>query len=79
MKPEGGEEELRKYETIFILKPNLNEADAKQHVETVKALITDNGGTVTSVEEWGKKKLAYEIKKEKYGNYVFIVFEAIPS
>jgi small subunit ribosomal protein S6 len=70
---------VRKYETIFIIVTNLNEADTKAQIEAVKKFITDNQGTIVTVEDWGKKKLAYEIKKEKYGNYVFVTFDSEPK
>ena len=59
---------MRKYETIFVAHPSLDE-------EAVKALIEKFGGEITNVDEWGKKKLAYEIQKMKEGYYYFIQFE----
>ena len=45
-------------------------------VESVKELITRFGGTITNVDEWGKRKLAYEIQKMREGYYYFIQFDA---
>ncbi len=70
---------MRKYETIFILKPDLNDEEVKPHVEKVKNIIEKNGGEILAVDDWGKKKLAYEIKKQKYGRYLYISFNADPG
>ena len=63
------------YETVFILSTSLSEEDLKAMVEKFTALIADNG-TVGSVEEWGKRRLAYEINDEQDGYYVLINFTA---
>ena len=69
---------MNKYETIFIVNPNVEEAGVKELIEKFSNII-NNDGKVESVEELGKKKLAYEIKKNSEGNYVLINFEAAPS
>lgn len=62
-----------KYETIFIVNPKLDEESTKAIVERFKQLITDNG-TITEIDEWGKRRLAYEINDEREGYYVLINF-----
>ena len=69
---------MNKYETIFIVNPNVEEAGVKGLIEKFSNII-NNEGKVESVEELGKKKLAYEIKKNSEGIYVLINFEAEPS
>ena len=69
---------MNKYETIFIVNPNVEEAGVKALEEKFSNII-NNAGKVESVEELGKKKLAYEIKKNSEGIYVLINFEAEPS
>ena len=69
---------MNKYETIFIINPNVEENALNELTEKFSALI-NNDGKVESVEELGKKKLAYEIKKNSEGIYVLINFEAAPS
>ncbi len=69
---------MNKYETIFIINPNVEDTGAKALIEKFSTLINSDG-KVESVEELGKKKLAYEIKKHKEGNYVVINFEANPE
>ena len=61
------------YETIIIINSNLDEAATKATVEKFTTLISENG-TVESTEEWGKKKLAYPIKKQNEGYYVLVNF-----
>ena len=58
------------YECLYIIRPALTEEDVAGINEKVKAVVERNGGSVTKVENWGKKKLAYEVKKEKKGLYV---------
>ena len=67
-----------KYETVFILNTKKGEEVINQLVEKFKNLISDNG-TVTNVDEWGKRKLAYPIEDETEGYYTLIEFEANPE
>lgn len=69
---------MNKYETVFIINPNVEDAGVKALIEKFSNLI-NNDGKVEKVDELGKKKLAYEIKKNKEGNYVVINFEANPE
>ena len=67
---------MRKYETIFILHPSLDEEAVKANIEKFKGVIENGGGTIENVDFWGKRKLAYEIAKVKEGFYTLINFEA---
>ena len=67
---------MRKYETIFILHPSLDEEAVKVNIEKFKGVIENGGGTVENVDFWGKRKLAYEIAKVNEGFYTLINFEA---
>lgn len=69
---------MNKYETVFIINPEVEDAGVKTLVEKFSNLI-NNDGKVEKVEELGKKKLAYDIKKHTEGNYVVINFEANPE
>ena len=69
---------MNKYESVIIVNPNVDEAGLKALEEKFKGLINANG-KVESVENMGKKKLAYEVKKNKEGYYVIINFEAQPE
>ena len=67
---------MRKYETIFILHPSLDEEAVKANIEKFKGVIENGGGTVENVDFWGKRKLAYEIAKVSEGYYTLINFTA---
>ena len=67
---------MRKYETIFILHPSLDEEAVKANIEKFKGVIENGGGTVENVDFWGKRKIAYEIAKVNEGFYTLINFEA---
>lgn len=58
------------YELVFIFKPDFQEDEFSQALSKVNDFITKIGGTVTETNPWGKRKLAYPIKKQTEGNYV---------
>ncbi len=66
---------LNSYETIFIIDAGLEEDKTKALIEKFTALIAANG-TVESVDEWGKRKLAYEIADRTEGYYVLVNFKS---
>ena len=66
---------LKQYETVFIATPVLSDAQMKEAVEKYTKLITDNGGEIVNVEDWGLKKLAYPIQKKTTGFYHLIEFK----
>ena len=67
---------MNKYELALVVSAKVEDEVRDAVVEKAKEYITRFGGTVTDVEDWGKKKLAYEIQKMKEGFYYFIHFEA---
>lgn len=69
---------MRKYETLFIIRPSVEEEARVAIIEKFKAII-EKDGEVQEVNEWGMKKLAYEIKKFKEGYYVLVNFLANPD
>lgn len=69
---------MRKYEVIYIVKPTIEEERRKEILEIAKEVIGANG-TVTEVEEMGKRRLAYEIKNNTEGYYTVISYEADTS
>ena len=70
---------LNKYESIYIINPEVDAEGIKGLVEKFNALIESEGGKVTETNEWGMKKLAYPIKKFTQGYYVLVNFEAKPE
>ena len=67
---------MHKYELAVVLNAKLEEDDKVASLDKVKALIERFGGQITNVDDWGKKRLAYEIQKMSEGFYYFIHFEA---
>ena len=61
---------MTKYEIMYILNSTLDEETRKSTIESLNKILTDNGATVTDVNEWGNRELAYEIKKQTRGYYV---------
>ena len=66
---------MNKYELAVVLNVKLEDEERAAAIEKVKGYVTRFGGTVTNVDEWGKKRLAYEIQKMKEAYYYFIQFE----
>jgi len=67
---------LNKYEIGVIFKPTLEEEAVKAELERVQEVITRFGGAIEKVDEWGRRRLAYEINKQTEGIYYFITFSA---
>jgi small subunit ribosomal protein S6 len=67
---------MNKYELALVVNAKIEDEAKIAAVEAVKELITRFGGTITNVDDWGKKRLAYEIQKMKEGYYYFIQFDA---
>ena len=67
---------MNKYEVLYILGANLDEAVKEAQIEKYSALVTAHGGEVESVNKWGNKKLAYEIDGKTEGYYVLMTFTA---
>lgn len=70
---------MRKYEVMFILRPDLDEEKINELVERFKNIITENGGELTKVDTWGKRRLAYEIQHVREGYYVVFQFNSQPD
>lgn len=69
------EKVMNSYETLFVVDATLSEEDVKATVEKFTALIAENG-TIDSVDEWGKRKLAYPINDKNDGYYVLVNFKS---
>ncbi len=67
---------MNKYELAVVVSAKIEDDERAATVDKCKALIERFGGTITNVDEWGKKRLAYEILKMKEAFYYFIQFEA---
>ena len=67
---------MNKYELALVVSAKVEDEVRDAVVEKAKSYVARYGGTVTEVEEWGKKRLAYEVQKMREGFYYFIQFEA---
>jgi small subunit ribosomal protein S6 len=70
---------INRYELMLIVNPNADEDRQKEIVDRLRTNVEKDGGTIAGIDEWGKKKLAYEIKKESEGVYTVITFTATPQ
>ncbi len=69
---------MQEYELTVLIRADL-EADLEQYLAPVRALVTDNGGKIVKEDNWGKKRLAYPIKKDNFAVYVGFETELPPS
>lgn len=70
---------MSKYELALVVNAKIEDEAREAVVEKAKNYVTRYGGIITEVEEWGKKRLAYEVQKMREGFYYFIQFEAEPT
>jgi small subunit ribosomal protein S6 len=67
------------YETIFVLHPELTEEEAEEAVQSLNKILEDRGSETIRIERGGKRRLAYPIRKQRYGYYNLIHFRALPN
>ena len=70
---------MRRYETIYILRPSLSEDEITKVIDYTNQIILDEKGTIIELNKWGMKKLAYLIKKESQGYYVYCEYAGTPA
>ena len=70
---------LRDYELVLVINPTLAEEEFEAVIENVSRFVTGKGGSMTDIQRWGKKKLAYPIKHFTEGNYVLARFKLNPE
>jgi small subunit ribosomal protein S6 len=70
---------MRKYETFFIIDPDLTEEAYTLTSEKLKGVVTANGGAVLTYVPWGKKKMAYPVKKRNQGLYILMEYGGGPE
>ncbi len=68
--------ETRRYESMIVLRADLQEAGTKEQIERVRKLLEGQGAEIGGVHEWGLRELAYEIEKERRGFYVLVEYVA---
>jgi small subunit ribosomal protein S6 len=67
---------MRFYESLFIVRPSLSDEEVSQLIDKIKGVLEKAGATLLKIENWGKKKLAYKIQRERRGTYVYLLFQA---
>lgn len=70
---------MRNYELVFIVRADLDETIFKDIVQKVSGWITESGGSITKTDIWGKRKLAFPIRKQNEGLYVLLNVQMEPS
>jgi small subunit ribosomal protein S6 len=70
---------MREYELVFIIHPDLDDTATNDLIERVKGWITDSGGSVDKVDPWGKRKMAYPIRKQNNGQYFLFNIQIDPT
>ena len=70
---------MREYELVLIINPELDDTETESLIEGVKNNIESNGGEVLKVDPWGRKRLAFPIKKNSDGYYVLLIFRSEPA
>lgn len=70
---------MRKYEIMYIIRPNIEEEAQKALVERFNSVLTTNGAELESVKEWGKRRLAYEINDFRDGYYMLLNVVSEPA
>ena len=70
---------MRDYEVVFIVHPDLDENAVKGVVDRVQGWITDSGGSVVRLDPWGKRRMAYSIRKQREGQYFMIEAQFAPA
>lgn len=70
---------MRSYEVMFILDPTLETEDSDKVIDRLAQAVADQGGSVTNVDRWGKRRMAYEIAGHRDGNYTVMTFQGSPD
>jgi small subunit ribosomal protein S6 len=70
---------MRNYEVVLIIHPDLDEAALTGIVDKVKGWITDGGGVVEKADVWGKRRMAYSVRKQREGQYVYFETQMKPT
>lgn len=70
---------MRSYQSVLILKPDIEESRVDEALEKIGEFIKSNGGACLKTEKWGKKRLAYRVKKNRFGVYLNIYHTLEPS
>ncbi len=70
---------MRDYEIVFIAHPDLEENALNDVTDKVKSWVTDAGGSITKADFWGRRRMAYSIRKQKEGQYILLKVKLLPT
>jgi small subunit ribosomal protein S6 len=71
---------MKKYETIFIMDPDLDDEQTQAAMEKIKGIITQvEGAELVKMEDWGMRRLSYDIRKKSRGRYILVHFSGTPA
>ena len=70
---------MRSYQSVLILKPDIEESRVDEALAKIGEIIKSNGGAILKAEKWGKKRLAYRVKKNRFGVYLNLYHTLEPS
>jgi small subunit ribosomal protein S6 len=70
---------MRNYELVFIIHPDLDENALTAAIDKVKGWIVEAGGSISKVDIWGRRRMAYAIRKQREGQYVLLQAEFNPT
>ena len=68
--------EVRKYESVVVFNPKLNDSQLKDEIKKVEGILTNHEAKVVGVDSWGKKEVSYLVKKERFGHYIVFNYES---
>jgi len=69
---------MRIYESVFILRPDMPDDEVDKFIGQMESVVTGNGGTIQKTDKWGRRRLAYTIRKFREGQYVIVTMECEP-
>ncbi len=69
---------MRIYESVFIIRPDVLEVDLDKFVAQMESVVTSSGGAVQKTEKWGRRRLAYEVRGQREGQYIVCTMECEP-
>ena len=70
---------MRPYEIVYVINPDLTDEERANKTERLQTLITESGGEIETVDDWGKRVMAYEIRHHAEGYYGFATFQLPPQ
>ncbi len=69
---------MRIYESVFILRPDMPDDEVDKFIGQMESVVTGNGGAIQKTDKWGRRRLAYQVRKYREGQYVIVTMECEP-